>query len=120
MVLFLKKTIHQIKNATRYSCAGLRCAFKEEFAFKLEVLFGFIALPLAFFIGHSSLERCLLISSFFLILIVELVNSAIETTLNRMDPSWHPLTKKAKDLGSAAVMLSIANALIVWIMIKCL
>jgi diacylglycerol kinase (ATP) len=117
MLKFLTKTIRQFKNATLYSCAGLGCAFKEEFAFKLEVLSGFIALPLALFIGQSAIERCLLSTSFLLILIVELVNSAIETTLNRMDHSWHPLTKKAKDLGSAAVMLSIANALIVWVMI---
>lgn len=117
MLKFLIKTILHIKNATLYSLAGLSIAFKEEFAFKLEVLSAFVALPAAFFIGHSAIEYSVLIGSYLLILIVELLNSAIETVLNRIDRAWHPLTKKAKDIGSAAVMVAIANALITWLII---
>jgi diacylglycerol kinase (ATP) len=117
MLKFLAKIVAQIKNATLYSLAGLNIAYKEEFAFKLEVLLSFIALPAALFIGHSALERIALISSFLLVPIVELLNSAVETVLNRIDRTWNPLTKKAKDIGSAAVMVSIINAIIIWFII---
>lgn len=108
------KTILKINSATSYSLAGLKTAFLEEFAFRLELLAFIIALPAAIVLGKTALERALLISTLLLVLIVELLNSAVENTLNRIDSSWHPLTKKAKDLGSAAVMLAITNALVVW------
>lgn len=114
---FLAKVLVQLKRATIYSIAGLKSAFQEEFAFRLEVFASCIALPLAFVIGHCAWERIALISSFLLVPIVELLNSAIEITLNRINLEWHALTKKAKDIGSAAVMLAIVNALIVWLII---
>lgn len=117
MLKFLAKAGRQIKKATFYSLSGLRIAFKEEFAFRLELFVGLIALPAAFYIGNTALERIALIGSFLLVLVIELLNSAIETALNRIDIAWNPLTKKAKDIGSAAVMLAIINALIIWIML---
>ncbi len=117
MLKFLTKAGLQIKKATFYSLAGLSIAFKEEFAFRLEVLCGLIALPAAFFVGGTALERIALIGSFLLIPVIELLNSAIETALNRIDVAWNPLTKKAKDIGSAAVMLAIINALIIWLIL---
>lgn len=117
MLKFLAKVGLQLKRATFYSLDGLKVAFKDEFAFRLEVYTSLIALPTAFCIGSSALERIALISSFLLVPIVELLNSAVETALNRIDLSWHELTKKAKDIGSAAVMLAILNAVIVWLII---
>jgi diacylglycerol kinase (ATP) len=107
----------KLKKATYYSIEGLNAAFKEEFAFRLELIAGLIALPVAIFLGNSAIERVLLIAPLFLIFIVELLNSAIENALNRIDSNWHPLCKKSKDMGSAAVMLSILNALVVWLII---
>jgi diacylglycerol kinase (ATP) len=73
-----------------------------------------LALPVAFFLGKTPVERALLIGTLFLVLIAELLNSAIETTLNRIDLAWNPLTKQAKDMSSAAILLSIINAIIIW------
>lgn len=117
MQQFLSKAIFQVKNAFRYSLEGLKAAFHKEFAFYLEMIIFAIAFPSAFFLGHNSVERALLISTLFLVLVVELLNSALEATLNRISRSWNPLTKYAKDVGSAAVMLTIINVLIVWIII---
>jgi diacylglycerol kinase (ATP) len=108
------KTIMKIKDATRYSIYGLKTAFRNEFAFRLEILAAVIALPVAFFLGNTALERAFLISTLFLVFIAELLNSAIESTLNRIDLNWNPLTKKAKDMGSAAVFMTIINAIVVW------
>lgn len=110
----IAKTITKIKNATRYSVYGLKAAFHNEFAFRIEVLGSVIALPLAFFLGNTALEQAFLISTLFLVFIAELINSAIESTLNRIDLNWNPLIKKAKDMGSAAVFMAIMNVLIVW------
>ncbi|KTC92416.1 diacylglycerol kinase [Fluoribacter dumoffii] len=117
MFKFIVKALLKIKEASGYSFAGLKAAFQDEYAFRLELLAGVIALPAAIFIGKTSIERALLISTLLLVLIAELLNSAVETTLNRIDRAWNPLTKKAKDLGSAAVFLTIINALVVWILI---
>lgn len=117
MLKLIIKAFKKIKEATHYSVYGLKAAFQDEFAFRLELLAGIIALPVAFFIGKTYFERALLISTLLIVLVAELLNSAIETTLNRIDHTWNPLTKKAKDLGSAAVFITIINALAVWIML---
>lgn len=117
MLKFLATTGLRLKKATIYSLQGFKIAFKEEFAFRLEVLASFFIVPATFLIGESALERIALISSFLLIPIIELLNSAIETVLNRVDLNWHALTKKAKDMGSAAVLLAIFNAIFVWLII---
>ncbi|STY28222.1 diacylglycerol kinase [Legionella wadsworthii] len=113
----ITKAYLKIKEATGYSLHGLKAAAQDEFAFRLELIAGIIALPLSFFIGKTYFECALLISSLLVVFIVELLNSAVETTLNRIDKSWNPLTKKAKDLGSAAVFIAIINALVIWILL---
>ncbi|KTD68410.1 MULTISPECIES: diacylglycerol kinase [Legionella] len=117
MFQFIVKAILKIKEASLYSFAGLKAAFQDEFAFRLELLVSIVALPAAFFIGKTSVERALLISTLLIVMVAELLNSAVETTLNRIDRAWNPLTKKAKDLGSAAVFITIVNALVVWILV---
>ncbi|WED42756.1 diacylglycerol kinase [Legionella cardiaca] len=114
MIKFLAKAVIHIKKASVYSSHGLQVAFKEELAFRLEILCLMVALPTAILLGHSALERVALISSVLLVPIMELLNSAIEITLDRIDLAWHPLTKKAKDMGSAAILLAVVNAVIVW------
>ncbi|CAM2844373.1 diacylglycerol kinase [Legionella steigerwaltii] len=117
MFKFMIKAILKVKEASIYSFAGLKAAFQDEFAFRLELFVGIIALPAAFLIGKTAVERALLISSLLIVLVAELLNSAVETTLNRIDRAWNPLTKKGKDLGSAAVFITIVNALVVWVLI---
>lgn len=96
-----------------YSLAGLKAAW-GECAFRLEIIFSMIALPSTFIVTSVAAERALLIGSLFLVLIVELLNTAIETAINRISLEIHPLSKKAKDVASAAVFLSIVNAIVIW------
>ena len=111
---FFVTSISKIKSATYYSIQGLKTTFQNEFAFRLELLIALIAAPVALFLGKTPVERALLICCLFLIFIAELLNSAIEMTLDRIDLSWHELTRKGKDLASAAVFVTIINALVVW------
>lgn len=104
-------------SATRNSFAGLVEAVRCEDAFRQELILAAIFLPLAFWVGTSGLERALLIASVLLVLIVELLNSAIEATVDRISFENHRLAKRAKDIGSAAVMLSLACAALVWLLI---
>jgi len=104
-------------NATRYSAAGLAAAFRHEAAFRSLVALLVLAVPAAFWFGHSGVERALLIGSVLLALVVELVNAAIEAAVDRISFENHRLAKRAKDIGSAAVMLSLLNASIVWLLI---
>lgn len=100
--------------ATRYSLAGLAAAARHEAALReLLILFAVLA-PLALWLTQNAVERALLIGSLFLILIVELLNAALEAAVDRISLDEHPLAKRAKDIGSAAVMLALANALLVW------
>ncbi|WP_339387157.1 diacylglycerol kinase [Vibrio caribbeanicus] len=112
------KNTHGIKrvyNATRYSYQGLRAAFRCEPAFREEIFLAAIMLPLAFFIAESQLDRILLIATVVLVLIAELFNSAIEAVVDRVGLEKHELSGRAKDLGSAAVMLTMFLTLYVWI-----
>jgi diacylglycerol kinase (ATP) len=100
--------------ATRYSMQGLAAAFRHEAAFRLEVA---AAIPLAVVASLLSLtrvERALLLASLLLVLIVELLNSAVEAVVDRVSLERHPLARRAKDVGSAAVCLSLVNAAVVW------
>ncbi len=111
---FIAKLGMKLKSATLYSIAGLKSAFQEQWAFRLEIL-GFIcALILSPWVGKSRAEKLLLITVVALILIVELLNSAIETVVNRISLEHHDLSGRAKDLGSAAVFLSVLLAVFVW------
>ena len=104
-------------NATHYSIAGLAAAARHEDAFRQELILVVLLMPLAFWLGDTGVERGLLIGSLILVLIVELLNSAVEATVDRISFENHRLAKRAKDIGSAAVMLSLANAGIVWLLI---
>lgn len=100
--------------ATGIALQGLRAAFQHEEAFRQEALIAIIAIPVALFLPASPLGRILMIASILLVLIVELLNSALETAVDHTSLEQHPLAKRAKDIASAAVFLSIANALVVW------
>lgn len=102
--------------ALRLSMRGLVAAWRHEVPFRLEVVACAFLLPLSFFVGKSAPERALLIGSLLLVLIVELVNSALEATLDRISLEDHPLIGRAKDIGSAAVCLALANAALVWLL----
>lgn len=102
-------------NALRYSALGLRAAFRHEAAFRQELLLAVVLVPLAFWISRSMGELLLLIGTLFFLLIVELINSALEALADAITLEQHPLIGRAKDLGSAAVMLTIVFGAIVWI-----
>jgi diacylglycerol kinase (ATP) len=104
-------------NATQYSLAGLAAAAKHEDAFRQELILVVLLTPLALWLGNTGVERALMIGSLIVVLIVELLNSAIEATVDRISFENHRLAKRAKDIGSAAVMLSLANAALVWLLI---
>lgn len=104
----------RIYNATRYSFAGLTAAFKNEAAFRQELVLMLILIPAALWLGESAIEKVLLISSLLLVLIVELINSAIESAIDRIGSETHELSGRAKDIASAAVFLCLLNAVLIW------
>ncbi|MGW8270862.1 MAG: diacylglycerol kinase [Burkholderiales bacterium] len=109
--------LQRIINATRYSLAGLREAARREEAFRQEILLTVVLTPVALWLGDTGAERALLVASLFVVLIVELINSAIEATQDRISLETHPLAKNAKDFGSAAVMLALVNSALVWLLV---
>jgi diacylglycerol kinase (ATP) len=104
----------RVIRALTYSWHGVRAAFQSEPAFRQEVFLTIILLPLAFWVDVSDAERVALIIPIFLMLITELVNTAIETLVERISPEWHDMSKKAKDIGSAIVLLSLVLLVISW------
>lgn len=111
--------IRRIINAFRYSFAGLKAAWVNEEAFRQEIIAAIIVVPLGLWLGASGAQRALLIGVYFIIPLMELLNSAIESIVDRIGQERHELSGRAKDLGSAAVFLSICIALVVWIIIAC-
>jgi diacylglycerol kinase (ATP) len=109
--------LRRVINATHYSLAGLAAAVRHEDAFRWELTLVVVLSPLALWLGKSGVERALLIGSLIIVLIVELLNSAVEATVDRISFENHRLAKRAKDIGSAAVMLSLVNAGVVWLLI---
>jgi len=109
-----KTGLRRLINACGYSMAGLRAAYQNEDAFRQEVLMAIVLLPLAFVLEHHWLGRALMVGSVLLVMIVELLNSAVEATVDRISLENHMLAKRAKDIGSAAVMLSLVNMAVVW------
>ncbi len=107
--------LDRILHATGYSLAGLRAAYRGESAFRQEVALGAVLLPAAFWLGRGWVEVGLLVGSVVLVLVVELLNSAVEAAIDRVSLDLHPLSKRAKDLGSAAVMLSLLFAAGLWL-----
>ncbi len=109
-----KTGIRRIIDAAGYSVAGLRATFQHEAAFRQESILAFFMIPLAFILGQSPVEWAVLIAPLFILLITEVVNSAIETVVDLVSPEHHPLAGQAKDMGSAAVMLSLVLLFLVW------
>ena len=112
-----KTGLQRLVNATRYSLAGLAAAFRHEAAFRQELLLAAVLVPLGLWLGGSGAEKALLAGSVLLVLIVELLNSAVEATVDRISIEEHALAKRAKDLGSAAVMIALANVALVWLLV---
>ena len=112
-----KTGLRRVWNALFYSMAGFAAAFKYEDAFRQEVVLAAILIPLVFILPASNMGRALMIASVLLVLIVELLNSALEATVDRVSIENHPLAKRAKDIGSAAVFVALLNAVIVWGMV---
>jgi len=106
-------------HATGIALQGLRAALHEE-AFRQEIYIAIIAIPVSFFLPVSALGKVLMVASILLVLIVELLNSAIEAAVDYTSLEMHPLAKRAKDIASAAVFLSITNAVVVWGLVICL
>jgi diacylglycerol kinase (ATP) len=109
-----KTGLTRLWNALGYSMHGLRAAYQHEDAFRMEVLAAAVAIPVALFLPVGYLGKALMIGSILLVMIVELINSAIEATVDRISLDDHDLAKRAKDIGSAAVLFSIINAIAVW------
>ena len=112
-----KTGIKRLANAFSYSVAGTLAAFKHEDAFRQEVILSAILIPLAIYLGQTAIEQALMISSILLIIIVELLNSSLEATVDRISVKRHKLSKRAKDIGSAAVFFSLINAAVIWFLI---
>lgn len=106
--------LRRLWHALRYSLAGLRAAW-DEAAFRLEASISMVLLPLALWLGQTWLESALLVATVILVMVVELLNTGIEAAIDRIGPDWHALSKKAKDMGSAAVLLSVLLCAGVWI-----
>jgi len=109
-----KKGLRRLINALGYSRDGITAAWRNEAAFRQEILLAAVALPLTFYLSKTSVERALMIGSIILILIVEILNSAVEAVVDKASPEKSELAKRAKDMGSAAVLLSLINAAAVW------
>lgn len=105
--------VARVWHATGYSVSGLRAAWGET-AFRQEALVAILMLPLAWWLGDTWVERSLLAGSVLIVLIVELLNTCIETVVDRIGVEWHDLSKRAKDMGSAAVLLSLLLCFLVW------
>ena len=112
-----KTGIKRLANAFTYSVAGTLAAFKHEDAFRQEVILSIFLIPLAIYFGQTAIEQALMIASILLIIIVELLNSSVEATVDRISIKRHKLSKRAKDIGSAAVFFSLVNAAVIWFLI---
>jgi diacylglycerol kinase (ATP) len=110
----LRTGLRRVWHATGYSLAGLRAGWGET-AFRQEAIAAVVLLPLSFWLGRSWVETALLAGSVLLVLIVELLNTGIEAAIDRIGPEWHDLSKRAKDMGSAAVLLSLLLSGGIWI-----
>lgn len=110
----LRSGVSRMWHAFGYSMAGLRSGWGET-AFRQEAIAALAMIPLAFWVGQTWVETALLAGSVVLVMVVELLNTGIETAIDRIGPEWHDLSKRAKDMGSAAVLLSLLLCVGVWI-----
>ncbi|MFD1710998.1 diacylglycerol kinase [Ottowia sp. GY511] len=106
--------LSRVWHAGLYSLAGLRAGWREP-AFRQEAILAIVLIPLSFWLGRTWVEVAMLSGSLLLVMIVELLNTGIETVVDRIGPEWHALSKRAKDMGSAAVLLSLLLAGGVWL-----
>lgn len=109
-----KTGLQRVWNALFYSLEGLKAAFRHEDAFRQEVALSLLLIPTAFFLPVSGIGKALMVASVLLVLIIELINSAIEATVDRISLDRHRLAKRAKDIGSAAVLVGLVNVILVW------
>ncbi len=112
-----RKGLARLVAATRYSIAGLRSAFASEEALRLEAAAFALMAPLGLWLGQSAVEKVLLVGVLVLVILLELLNTAIEAVVDRFGGSYHELSKLAKDVGSATVMISIALVIFTWSML---
>ncbi|RYG13656.1 MAG: diacylglycerol kinase [Burkholderiales bacterium] len=108
-----RKGLDRVWHAAGYSIAGLRAGWQET-AFRQEALASLVLIPVAFWLARSWVEAALLAGSVLIVMIVELLNTGIETAIDRIGPEWHDLSKRAKDMGSAAVLLSLVLSGSIW------
>jgi diacylglycerol kinase (ATP) len=106
--------LRRLGKAFGYSRAGFVAAFQTQAAFRLDVLVCVILFPLSFWLGQSAAEKALLIGSLVLLLMAEILNTAIESVVDRVGLEYHQLAGRAKDLGSAGVLLALINGIFVW------
>jgi diacylglycerol kinase (ATP) len=109
-----KTGLRRILNAMFYSVDGFRAAYRHEDAFRQEVMLAAVLIPLALFLPANGVGKAMMVASVLLVLLVELLNSAVEATVDRISLENHQLAKRAKDIGSAAVFVSLVNVLAVW------
>jgi diacylglycerol kinase (ATP) len=112
-----KTGMRRVINATRYSLEGLAAAARHEDAFRQELILAAVLVPLGLWLGADGVERALLVGSVLMVLVVELLNSAVEATVDRVSLEDHQLAKRAKDIGSAAVMMSLLTVGVVWLLV---
>jgi diacylglycerol kinase (ATP) len=112
-----KTGLRRIWNAFGYSLAGLRAAYRHEDAFRQETHLAILLIPLALWLPATHIGKALMVGSVLLVIIVELINSAIEATVDRISLEHHSLAKRAKDIGSAAVLVSLLNVLATWALV---
>lgn len=113
----IRNELRRLNSATRISIQGFQQAWQGEAAFRLEAIVSALILPAAFLLGVTALERVALVGSVLLVLIVELLNSAVEAAIDRIGSERHPLSGRAKDLGSAAVFVALVLAGFTWLTI---
>ena len=102
--------------AAGYSLAGFKAALSEA-SFRLELILSLILVPLGLYLGKSAVERAMMVGSVILVLVVELLNSSIEAVVDRVSLEKHELSRRAKDIGSAAVALAIVNVVVIWLLL---
>ena len=112
-----KKGIVRVIHAFFNSLAGLKDAWRHESAFRQEILIAAVMVPVAFVVDATAVERALLIGSVLLVIIVELLNTSVEVAIDRISLDHHSLSKRAKDIGSAAVFVSLVLCVTVWILV---
>jgi diacylglycerol kinase (ATP) len=112
-----KTGMQRVINAARYSLEGLAAAARHEDAFRQELILAAVMVPLGLWLGADGVERALLVGSVLMVLVVELLNSAVEATVDRVSLEDHQLAKRAKDIGSAAVMMSLVTVGVVWLLV---